>query len=67
MLDRRAGHGHRLRLSFPYFLRRSAPVSGASGLTGYECDLAASPRGGNVRLVITMPLSALAPLQPEAS
>jgi GTP cyclohydrolase IB len=33
-----------LRLSFPYFLRRSAPVSGASALTGYECGIAASAR-----------------------
>jgi len=52
-----------LRLSFPYFLRRSAPVSGASALTGYECGIAASARGGDVRFLISarVPVTSVCP------
>jgi GTP cyclohydrolase IB len=42
--DRLGSSAARLQLSFPYFVRRSAPVTGASALTGYECGIAASAR-----------------------
>lgn len=52
-----------LRLSFPYFLRRSAPVSGASALAGYECGIAASARGDDVRFLISarVPVTSVCP------
>jgi GTP cyclohydrolase IB len=52
-----------LRLAFPYFLRRAAPVSRASALIGYECAITASARGDDVRLLISarVPVTSLCP------
>jgi GTP cyclohydrolase I len=58
-----------LRLTFPYFLRRSAPVSGASALIDYECGIAASARGDDVRLLISVrvPVTSVCPCSKAVS
>jgi GTP cyclohydrolase I len=53
----------RLTLDFPYFLRRQAPVSGASALVGYDCTLAATlaPEGFGVQLKVRVPVTSVCP------
>lgn len=67
--DRLGSPAVRLHLSFPYFLRRSAPVSGASALIDYECGLTASARGDDVRFVISarVPVTSVCPCSKAVS
>jgi GTP cyclohydrolase IB len=52
-----------MQVAFPYFLRRHAPVSGASALTAYHCGFTGSIRGSDVRVVITarVPVTSVCP------
>lgn len=61
--DRLGSPAVQLRLTFPYFLRRSAPVSKASALIDYQCGITASARGDDVRLVISarVPVTSVCP------
>lgn len=67
--DRLGSPSVHLHLSFPYFLRRSAPVSGASALASYECGLTASARDDDVRLVISarIPVTSVCPCSKAVS
>jgi GTP cyclohydrolase FolE2 len=58
-----------LHLTFPYFRRRSAPVSGASALIDYECGLTASARGDDFRLLISVrvPVTSVCPCSKAVS
>jgi GTP cyclohydrolase IB len=58
-----------LQLSFPYFLRRSAPVTGASGVMDYECGLTATARGDDTRVVISarVPVTSVCPCSKAVS
>ncbi|AVH60892.1 GTP cyclohydrolase I FolE2 [Streptomyces dengpaensis] len=61
--DRLGSPAARLHLRFPYFLRRSAPVSGATAMMDYECGITASARGDDVRLAISarVPVTSVCP------
>lgn len=67
--DRLGSPAVHLHLTFPYFLRRSAPVSGASALIDYECGIAVSARGGDVRLLISVrvPVTSVCPCSKAVS
>lgn len=53
----------RLRLEFPYFLRRHAPVSQASALVDYDCAISAelTPDRFRLRLVVRVPVTSVCP------
>jgi GTP cyclohydrolase IB len=53
----------RLQMSFPYFLRRRAPVSGVSAVIDYDCGFIASVRGGEFSFLITarVPVTSVCP------
>ena len=52
-----------LKVEFPYFVRRFAPITGASALTDYACGLTASLRDGRTRVVISarVPVTSVCP------
>jgi GTP cyclohydrolase I len=43
-----------ITFAFPFFLRKKAPVSGASGLQGYECRLTGEMEEGKPRFLLEM-------------
>jgi GTP cyclohydrolase FolE2 len=53
----------RLQASFPYFVRRHAPISGASALIDYSCGFAASIRGDRFHLLLSarVPVTSVCP------
>lgn len=59
-LDAESAHLH---ASFPYFLERSAPVSGACGLVDYECYFMGSSNGlgDDFILGVRVPVTSLCP------
>jgi GTP cyclohydrolase IB len=67
--DRLGSPAARLHLSFPYFLRRSAPVTGASGVMGYECGLTATAQGDDTRVLISarVPVTSVCPCSKAVS
>lgn len=50
-------------ISFPYFLERPAPVTGATGLLDYNCRFVATagPHGGDFMLAVEVPVTSLCP------
>jgi GTP cyclohydrolase IB len=61
--DRLASTDARLQVSFPYFMRRHAPVSGASALIEYLCGFVATAKGPDLSLQITarVPVTSVCP------
>lgn len=61
--DRLNAPSARLVMRFPYFLRRSAPVSGASGLVDYACGIDASIHDDVVEFSISagVPVTSVCP------
>lgn len=59
----------RLEVRFPYFLDRSAPASGATGLMDYECSFVGevSPSGDDFVLGVRVPVTSLCPCSKEIS
>ena len=53
----------RLQASFPYFVRRHAPISKGSALIDYSCGFAASVRGDQFHLVLSagVPVTSVCP------
>ena len=53
----------RVEFDFPYFVRRCAPVSGASALMDYACALSASAIGDDLslRLMVCVPVASVCP------
>jgi GTP cyclohydrolase I len=53
----------RLEVSFPFFLRRIAPVTGGAALMEYQAWLAgeATPAGGHVMLGVRVPVTSVCP------
>ncbi|WP_205718250.1 GTP cyclohydrolase FolE2 [Actinomadura sp. WMMA1423] len=53
----------RVSLGFPYFLERSAPVTGARGFVDYACSLAAvsAPEESRVTMAVTVPVTSVCP------
>lgn len=58
-----------IELRFFYFLERSAPVTGLTGLLDYECSFEgrASSAGCDLLLEVTVPLTSLCPCSKEIS
>lgn len=59
----------RVEVAFPYFLERSAPVSGAKGLMDYECGFVGELNGGSADFVlrVRVPVTTLCPCSKEIS
>ena len=51
------------RFSFPYFIRKAAPVSGVSGLMAYECSLTGELADGKPEMLleVTVPVMTVCP------
>jgi GTP cyclohydrolase I len=59
-----------LELTFPYFISKSAPVTGAEGLMRYTCTIAASSRSGErckAILTVRVPVMAVCPCSKEVA
>ncbi len=63
MNDRLMARKAYARFSFPYFIRKSAPVSGVSGLLAYECRLTGELQDGKLGLLleVTVPVMTVCP------
>jgi GTP cyclohydrolase I len=63
----RAESAH-MQISFPYFLEKRAPVSGAPGLMEYACEFSGSVGASRVFLVgVSVPVTTLCPCSKEIS
>ena len=57
-----------LEISFPYFIRKKAPVSGISSLLEYKCHLLAEKKDSlNLKLMVEVPVTNLCPCSKEIS
>ncbi len=59
-----------LELTFPYFIEKKAPVSGAAGMIDYQCTIAAACNGegeNSVMLTVRVPVTTLCPCSKEIS
>jgi len=57
-----------LEISFPYFIRKKAPVSGISSLLEYKCHLLAEKKDSlNLKLIVEVPVTNLCPCSKEIS
>jgi GTP cyclohydrolase IB len=57
-----------MEITFPYFINKSAPVSGAQGLMEYECTFKGSRNhGSDLITMIRVPISTLCPCSKEIS
>jgi GTP cyclohydrolase I len=61
--------GGRIELAFPFFVRKTAPVSGVASLLDYEVKLAGELAGGSYRQTVTVavPVTSLCPCSKEIS
>ena len=59
----------RINVSYPYFINKSAPVSGVESLLDYQVTLAGRIQGGNseVTLTVVVPVTSLCPCSKEIS
>ena len=59
-LDAESAH---MEVSFPYFLERQAPISGAVGLMDYQCQFTGEANGGTSDFVLSVcvPVTSLCP------
>lgn len=68
MKERLEASSAHLELEFPYFIEKSAPVSGARGLMEYQCRMLGSLGAENdFVLVVTVPVTSLCPCSKELS
>ena len=60
LLEARSGH---IEMTFPYFVRKRAPVSGVASLMDYEVTLVGMVREGDVRIStrVVIPVTSLCP------
>jgi GTP cyclohydrolase I len=67
--DRLSAESARIQVSFPYFVERAAPKSGARALMDYECQFIGEVNGGNEDfiLTVTVPVTSLCPCSKEIS
>ena len=65
-LDAKSAH---LELSFPYFIEKAAPVSGAVSLMEYNCTLYGKQNEGktDITVSVTVPITTLCPCSKEIS
>ncbi|RLC30691.1 MAG: GTP cyclohydrolase I FolE2 [Deltaproteobacteria bacterium] len=68
MKDRLNAESAHMEISFPYFINKSAPVSGAEGLMEYQCTFRGSlNNGSDLVIMIHVPISTLCPCSKEIS
>ncbi len=70
MLLRLDAHSGRIEMSFPYFIRKAAPVSGVESLLDYDVTLIIDqPQGQNAELTlrVTAPVTSLCPCSKKIS
>ena len=60
LLEARSGH---IEMTFPYFVRKAAPVSGVASLMDYDVTLVGAIRDGDVRIStrVVVPVTSLCP------
>ena len=64
-LDAKSAH---MEITFPYFINKSAPVTGVEGLMEYKCTFKGSlNRGSDLIVMIHVPISTLCPCSKEIS
>ncbi len=66
LLEAESGH---ISMSFPYFVRKRAPVSGVESLMDYQVTLIGEARGGRVAMTVkvVVPVTSLCPCSKEIS
>ena len=69
MLDKLEATGGRIEVTFPYFVTKTAPVSGVSSMLDYEVTLTGQSRDGEIRtfLRVLVPVTSLCPCSKEIS
>ncbi|MYG80494.1 MAG: GTP cyclohydrolase I FolE2 [Gemmatimonadetes bacterium] len=68
MRERLSAETAHLRISFPYFMAKKAPVSGAKGLLSYDCAFdASSGVEDDFVLTVNVPVTTLCPCSREIS
>lgn len=69
MLDRLESQAGRIEVTFPYFVKKVAPVSGVSSLLDYEVTLTGDTRDGETRLFlkVLVPVTSLCPCSKKIS
>lgn len=69
MLEKLEAHAGRIEVSFPYFVMKTAPVSGVQSLMDYEVTLAGELRDGETRvtLKVLVPVTSLCPCSKKIS
>ncbi|QYD72314.1 GTP cyclohydrolase FolE2 [Paraburkholderia edwinii] len=69
MLEKLEAHAGRIEVSFPYFVNKTAPVSGVQSLLDYEVTLAGDVRDGVTRvfLKVLAPVTSLCPCSKKIS
>ncbi|MEM5384193.1 GTP cyclohydrolase FolE2 [Paraburkholderia phymatum] len=69
MLDKLEAPAGRIEVSFPYFVNKTAPVSGVQSLLDYEVTLTADSRNGATRLFlkVLVPVTSLCPCSKKIS
>lgn len=69
MLDKLEAEAGRIEVSFPYFVSKTAPVSGVKSLLDYQVTLAGDVRNGATRLFlkVLVPVTSLCPCSKKIS
>ncbi|SDR18208.1 GTP cyclohydrolase I [Paraburkholderia fungorum] len=69
MLDKLEAEAGRIEVSFPYFVNKTAPVSGVQSLLDYEVTLTGDARNGATRLFlkVLVPVTSLCPCSKKIS
>jgi GTP cyclohydrolase I len=70
MLERLGADTGRIEISFPYFIRKSAPVSGVTSLLDYQAHLTAETKADGrtrITLALTAPVTSLCPCSKKIS
>ncbi|VVE05080.1 GTP cyclohydrolase FolE2 [Pandoraea terrigena] len=69
MLDKLEAEAGRIEVTFPYFINKTAPVSGVQSLLDYEVTLTGDVRNGQARvwLKVLVPVTSLCPCSKKIS
>ncbi|MFM0719624.1 GTP cyclohydrolase FolE2 [Paraburkholderia strydomiana] len=69
MLEKLEAEAGRIEVSFPYFVNKTAPVSGVQSLLDYEVTLTGDTRNGTTRLFlkVLVPVTSLCPCSKKIS
>ena len=69
MADRLEAHSGHIEMSFPYFINKSAPVSGVKSLLDYEVTFIGSVKNGihDIQIKVLIPVTSLCPCSKKIS